>query len=372
MEKLITFILDNSNNRKEQRFKQFFPNEYEEISSWEFPNDFKFSQKLYHYINNDKNLLLGRCPVCGNRCEWRGFGVEYLTYCSKKCTGISQNHRQNISIGMNNRTDEEKAKTRQLQSEKRKQLSKEQKEEISNKRLKTINEKGEDFINEFRQRQKQSLINTLKSKSDEEKQKESIRKSTIWKNKSEKDKQYQIDLMHKGLSDFHKDTIKHSTWIENVTKANQSKSDSKIKNAKDKEWETKIKRCNINTSTCENNLECWLISNNIKYYRNYNKDSRYPYHVDFYLPEYDLFIEIQGHWSHGNHPFNESDLNDIKLLEIWKEKSSNFYQSAINVWTKKDVEKRNVAKNNKLNYLEIFTINSNIIIETVKKRISLN
>ena len=52
--------------------------------------------------------------------------------------------------------------------------------------------------------------------------------------------------------------------VMNYIKNCKSKSDSKIKNAKDKEWETKIKRGNINTSTCENNLECWLISNNIK------------------------------------------------------------------------------------------------------------
>ena len=370
MEKLINFILDNCNNRKEQRFKQFFPNEYAEILTWNFPDDFKFSQKLYHYINNDKDLLLGICPVCGNRCSWRGFGVEYLTYCSKKCMGSSLEHRYNISEGMNNRSNEEKEKTRQLQKEKKQQLSEEQKREISNKRLNTINNKGQSFINEFRQRQRLSLINTLNSKSDEDKQKESIRKSNIWKNKSKSEKEYQIDLMHRGLSEFHKDHNKHSMWIKNVTIANQSKPSSKIQNAKDKEWETKISKGNINTSSCEIHLENWLLEHNIKYFRNYNKDSRYPYHIDFYLPDYDLFIEIQGHWSHGKHPFDETNLNDIETLKLWKEKQSPFYKSAINVWTQRDVEKRNTAKKNKIKYLEIFTINSNIIIEEIKKRIS--
>jgi len=42
---------------------------------------------------------------------------------------------------------------------------------------------------------------------------------------------------------------------------------------------------------------------------------RYPYEVDFWLPKYDLFIEIQGHWTHGDHPYDESNEDDKALLE---------------------------------------------------------
>ena len=55
MEKLINFILDNCNNRKEQRFKQFFPNEYAEILTWNFPDDFKLvvsDLQLYKQFGN--------------------------------------------------------------------------------------------------------------------------------------------------------------------------------------------------------------------------------------------------------------------------------------------------------------------------------
>ena len=373
MKELINFILDNSNNRKEQRFKKFFPKEYEEILSWDFPDNFRFSQKLYHYINNDRNLSLGICPVCGNRCEWRGFGVEYLTYCSKKCMGESEEHRKNIKNAMNNRSDDKKEKTRKLQSEIQKRKSIEERQEIINKRLKTINDKGQDFINEFRQRQRQSLIIKLRSKTEEEKRNESIRKSNIWKNKSDDEKKAQINKMHNGLENMHKDKNRHILWKNNVANANKSKSLLKIQNAKNKEWETKINNGTINTSSCENDIENWLISNNIKYFRNYNKDKRYPYHVDFYLPDYDLFIEIQGHWSHGKHPFNKFNKDDIQTLQKWENKAqnSNFYKSAINVWTNTDVSKRNTAKNNELNYIEIFSINIDYIINEIEKRISV-
>jgi len=44
------------------------------------------------------------------------------------------------------------------------------------------------------------------------------------------------------------------------------------------------------------------------------------------------------------------------LLDKWKLKaeSSDFYKNAINIWTNTDCIKRQTAKNNNLNYLEIF------------------
>ena len=39
-----------------------------------------------------------------------------------------------------------------------------------------------------------------------------------------------------------------------------------------------------------------------------------------------------------------------------KAKNNNYYNSAIYVWTVSDVNRRNIAKQNNLNYLEIFSI----------------
>lgn len=46
------------------------------------------------------------------------------------------------------------------------------------------------------------------------------------------------------------------------------------------------------------------------------RDIRYPFNCDFYIKSLDLFIELNAHWTHGEHPFdsaNEADLN--KLME---------------------------------------------------------
>ena len=57
--------------------------------------------------------------------------------------------------------------------------------------------------------------------------------------------------------------------------------------------------------------------------------------------------------------FDENNKNDLNKLSIWKEKSkeSDYYKQAIYTWTNLDVRKRNIAKENNLNYLEIFTDN---------------
>ena len=81
----------------------------------------------------------------------------------------------------------------------------------------------------------------------------------------------------------------------------------------------------------------------------------YPFSCAFYIPEFKLYIEIQGSWTHGRHPFNEYNQADLEKIKKWREKNTNFYTEAIYNWTIRDVNKRNVAKENKLNYLEVFT-----------------
>ena len=108
----------------------------------------------------------------------------------------------------------------------------------------------------------------------------------------------------------------------------------------------------FNSSQIETEFATYLTSQNIEYIRQY-RSKEYPFNCDFYLPKYDLYIEIQAGWFHGGHPFNiEMDKN---ILERWKSKNTDFYKKAIEVWTERDVNKRNIAKQNQLNYLEIFS-----------------
>ena len=76
----------------------------------------------------------------------------------------------------------------------------------------------------------------------------------------------------------------------------------------------------------------------------------YPYSCDFYIISRDLYIELNALWVHGDHWFN-NDKNDREIISDWKDVGSDYYLNAIDVWTKRDVDKRLCAKKNNLNYL---------------------
>jgi len=74
----------------------------------------------------------------------------------------------------------------------------------------------------------------------------------------------------------------------------------------------------FNISKSEEELYEKLLKENVNktILRQYKDVVRYPYYCDFYIVEDDLFIELNAHWSHGGHPFNENDENDLKTLEL--------------------------------------------------------
>ena len=115
-------------------------------------------------------------------------------------------------------------------------------------------------------------------------------------------------------------------------------------------------RKNGNHSRFEDMFEQILIKLNIEYKKDYNLDDRYPYKCDFYLPKTDTFIEINAHWTHNTHFYDKTNIQDKKQLKQWKEKAktSNFYKSAIKTWTIKDIEKRDTAIKNQLNYIVLW------------------
>lgn len=84
----------------------------------------------------------------------------------------------------------------------------------------------------------------------------------------------------------------------------------------------------------------------------------YPFNCDFYIPEKDLYIELQGMWTHGFHPFDENSEQDLKRKKLLEVKSENnkFYKTALKVWTISDPLKRKIAKDRNLNWLEFFTL----------------
>lgn len=87
----------------------------------------------------------------------------------------------------------------------------------------------------------------------------------------------------------------------------------------------------------------------------YNVDSRYPFHCDFYIKSRDMFIELNAFWTHGNGWFDSESIVDNITLSDWMKgcetKASEFYKNAVQNWTISDVSKRNYARINHLNYV---------------------
>lgn len=136
-------------------------------------------------------------------------------------------------------------------------------------------------------------------------------------------------------------------------------SQDKINNIVDKRCNTKRLNNTFNTSNPEEKYYTYLITkygvdNVIRQY----KDERYPFNCDFYIPSEDLFIELNILWVHGKHPFNPLNEEDLNTLNKWKKKTikSKFYEKAIDIWTRADVEKQKIAKLNGLNYKAIYSL----------------
>ena len=87
--------------------------------------------------------------------------------------------------------------------------------------------------------------------------------------------------------------------------------------------------------------------------RQYKDDKRYPFYCDFYVKPLDLFIEYQGYFTHGTEPYDKDCVEHQNIVEELRREN---HFGAIETWTIKDVEKRNTAKKNNLNYVEFFTL----------------
>ena len=109
--------------------------------------------------------------------------------------------------------------------------------------------------------------------------------------------------------------------------------------------------------------------NNIEYQY---KSSKYPFVCDFYIKSLDLYIELQGSWTHGFEPFDATNPDHQNKLQIWKSKNTKFYNNAINVWTVRDPLKRKIAKDSNLNYIEVFDSKTFKELDFLFKDLNLN
>lgn len=277
----------------------------------------KLTSQLYYdtyiKINNE-----GICKICGKSTAFMGLTKGYRIYCSKKCASndfeVIKRTQQTcidkygVSNPLNTKEAQEKAKNTCVE---RYGVICPLSAPIVREKIKATN------------REKYGNDNVLVSKYGKEKSKQTLQNK------------YGVDnaIFIKG----------------NLEKVNS-------KEAKNKMSETKRKNGTFNTSKPEDRAYEQLISifgiDNVK--RNY-KSEKYPHLCDFYIPSEDLYIELNLHWTHGGHWFDETNEEDISKLTIWKEKSKNstYYKYAIKTWTNYDVIKRHDIE--KLNHLVFWT-----------------
>lgn len=123
---------------------------------------------------------------------------------------------------------------------------------------------------------------------------------------------------------------------------------------------TKRENGTLSTSSSEDALYGLLVEyanqHDMTVVRQYRDEKRYPFAVDFYIPERDLFIELNGSWSHGGHWYEADREMDQRTVQTWlkKGKKSKYYRVALETWTKRDVRKREAARQAELNYVTLW------------------
>ena len=304
--------IDKSGNlKKEGGFKKHYPQIYDEYIHTTFPqeiDELPFKQKLWHFLNDIYDIPV--CKICGNP-------VNFLTkqnhwgYCVY-CSGACAMHDNEIKEKVDNTKLNKYGSRTYNNSEKQKE---------------TVKSKGDEY---WIQHHKKSL-KTRFEKNDGK----YFSDDTIQKIKNTNIQKYGVDCYAKT-----KDFLK-------IVR-------EKHKEIQEKQYITKKQNNSFNSSLIEKQFDEFLKSLSIEYIHQY-KSSLYPFTCDFYIIDIDLYIEIQGSWTHGNHPFDENNKDDIDKLNVWKNKSGDYYKQAIYTWTNLDVKKRNIAKENELNYLEIFS-----------------
>jgi len=287
------------------------------------------------------------CKNCGKSITYRGNGI-YSTYCSKKCSyeNTNDNRKKNIKLkyGVDNIAQNESIKTKIKQTcLHRYGITNGGWSKNAQQKIKATNIK------------KYGVEMPLQSKKIQQKakNKQKIKYGVEHYMQSEK---FRIDSKKIFLEKYGVDCPMKCNKVQ-VKLSNKLSTEE----VKQKIYNTKKKNHSFNISKPEEELYLYIKEKFPNVNRQYKDKERYPYCCDFYIPELDCFIELQGIWTHGQHPFSSSNKDDLHILECWKKKveeGHKFYGNAIKTWTVSDVKKRETARRNNLNFHEFWNLES--------------
>lgn len=131
------------------------------------------------------------------------------------------------------------------------------------------------------------------------------------------------------------------------------------KEISNKRYNTLKRNNSFNISKPEEELYLYIKEKFPEVKRQYKDKERYPFYCDFYIPELDLFLELNGNWTHGKHKYDPNSKEDNDILEKMKTRSLSghkYYDNAINTWTLRDPLKRKIALKNNLNFKEVWSL----------------
>lgn len=156
-------------------------------------------------------------------------------------------------------------------------------------------------------------------------------------------------------------TVERNIQKYDISKSRDLKKQSKQR-ALEKARNTKRENNSFNTSQPEEEVYALLIKAFGKrdVVRQY-KSPLYPFNCDFYIRSLDLYIEYQGSHFHGDEAFSWLNIKHWKRLYDLTNKAFDSkhpqYSNMIEVWTRRDPNKRKVAKANNLNFIELWSVN---------------
>lgn len=423
-EEILTLLTDKNGNFSASHLKWTFIDNNPILLDTLFP----FSENktlppietIYRYINDIVDTP--KCPICGNKTEFQRYARGYKVFCSDVCKkselgkemtrkNVEETWLSKYGTNIATKSYEVKAKIIRTNNEKYNGNSPSCDKTIKQKQTETFNARYENakytilekrkntclerygvpFVSQLTETQDKMLA-TKKSRYGSFFNKEKYTRTCLDKYgvdyyaKTEEFKRKQKDTLierygveyplqnEEIFNKMKKTNLEKYGYATIVERPNNLSQESY-----DKMWDTKKKRKNTNTSRAELEVEQYLCRENIEYVKEY-VDERYPWHCDFYIPKQDLFIEIQGSWTHGKHPFNPNNERDVSIVEKWRTKSNEInskgarktmYATAIKVWTESDVAKRRTAQINNLNYFEIFSDDPKKCIEDVENILKL-
>lgn len=123
-------------------------------------------------------------------------------------------------------------------------------------------------------------------------------------------------------------------------------------------WQTtRISNGTWNSSSEEEMLYSELVKIFKDVKRQYKSELN-PFHCDFYIPATDTYIEYNGFFTHGGHPFDENNRDDVARAKVLLEKGKEhpLCNSAYEIWTQSDPLKVETARKNKIKLLVFYNM----------------